>query len=137
MLDERIIALFPSIERLAAEKASNVVWIDLIWVVEETCFRKLADVSGSSVLREAQYTSSGESHLCGHFIDLGALVLALDALLFDSCCVFWKEASRLSYVKYSSAISGIVMMTSSESPSSFLCVQSWISWVVVKIVLLF
>lgn len=44
MLGERIVALFPPIERLVAEEASNVVGVGLDRVIEESCSRKLQEV---------------------------------------------------------------------------------------------
>ena len=41
MLIQRIIALFPSIDVLMAEEASDIIRIDLGRVIEESCFCKL------------------------------------------------------------------------------------------------
>jgi hypothetical protein len=50
-------------------------------------------------------------------------VLAFDALLFDSCCAFWKELRRFSYVKYSSATSVMAILNASCG----LCSISYVS----------
>lgn len=48
MFHQRVITLFPPIKRFAAEEASDIIWVDLVWVVEESSFRELAYVSRSS-----------------------------------------------------------------------------------------
>ena len=82
------------------------------------------------------HTLSGSRNLCGHFSDLAPLELALDALLFDSCCAVWKDSSRLSYVKYWSArCAGMVILSSlidilldSLSQYSAIQLRLWSYW---------
>jgi hypothetical protein len=41
MFHQRVIALFPSIERFVTEEANDIVGVGLDWIIEESGFRKL------------------------------------------------------------------------------------------------
>jgi len=110
MFRQRIVILFPTIQRPVAQEAGDIIGICWGGMIEESSFRELRTCQNyESTTDTRDLTISAERDLCGHFMDLGAFVLAFEVLRLETGCAVWKEATRLSYVKYSLAISLIAM----------------------------
>jgi len=66
-------------------------------------------------------------------MDLGAFELAFDALRFDTCCVVWKDATRLSCVKklvrnfWDCHVEIVTLLRSNESGMRMLFCARWSS----------